>query len=186
MMKLLMTLVITAVVTATATYWLTRQTFDFTDHEPADKPQKPLYWVAPMDPDYRRDGPGKSPMGMDLVPVFDDRDSSGASSRTSVMVSPAVVNNLGVRSATAQRRRWSDPVTTVGHVQFDEEQLLHVHPRVEGWVESLFVRAQGDAVRQGQPLYQLYSPQLINAQEELLLALSRNDPRLLEAAESRV
>ncbi len=63
---------------------------------------------------------------------------------------------------------------------------MHIHPRVEGWIETLYVKAAGDQVKQGEPLYTLYSPQLVNAQEELLLALKRNNAVLIRAAKARL
>jgi len=62
-----------------------------------DTAAEPLYWVAPMDPNYRRDAPGKSPMGMDLIPVY--ADSADAAATGTVRITPAVTNNLGVRTA---------------------------------------------------------------------------------------
>jgi Cu(I)/Ag(I) efflux system membrane fusion protein len=145
-----------------------------------------LYWVAPMDPDYRRDGPGKSPMGMDLVPVYAE-DEAGVDSQPGVVrVPPEVVNNLGVRTARVENRPLRTEIRTVGYVQYDEDRLIHIHPRVEGWIERLFVKAAGDPVVRDQPLYALYSPQLVNAQEELLLALNRDNERLVRAAEERL
>lgn len=144
--------------------------------------ETPLYWVAPMDPDYRRDGPGKSPMGMDLVPVYaDDEDTPGT-----VRISPSVVNNLGVRTAMVELGTFEPLVRTVGHVAFDENQLVHIHPRVEGWIDRLRVTAEGDPVTRGEPLFDLYSPTLVNAQEELVLALNRDNPALIRAALERL
>ncbi len=148
------------------------------------RPAEPLYWVAPMDPDYRRDGPGKSPMGMDLVPVY--ADDSAAASAGLVSIAPEVVNNLGVRTAEVGWRPLEADITTVGYVQYNEDMLIHIHPRLEGWLEKLHVKAAGDPVEQGQPLYELYSPQLVTAQEEYLLALQRNNSVLLQAAEGRL
>ncbi len=147
------------------------------------KPE-PLYWVAPMDPDYRRDGPGKSPMGMDLVPVYAE-DTTGAGQGV-VQIAPEVVNNLGVRTAAARYQALQSAIRTVGYVRYDEDRLIHIHPRVEGWIEKLYVKAAGDPVAAGQPLYDLYSPQLVNAQEELVLALRRDNGRLVQAAEDRL
>lgn len=154
--------------------------------EPANtsKEKKPLYWVAPMDSDYRRDEPGLSPMGMDLVPVYaqdEDSDQAGA-----VTISPAVVNNLGVRTEKVQYKALQSEVKTVGYVQYNQDELTHIHPRVEGWLETLFVKAAGDQVQQGEPLYTLYSPQLVNAQEEFILALNRNNSVLIRAAKARL
>lgn len=145
--------------------------------------RKPLYWVAPMDPDYRRDAPGKSPMGMDLVPVYAENE---ADSPGTVRISPAVVNNLGVRTAEVTRAIFEPQIRTVGHVSFDENQLVHIHPRVEGWIETLAVKAEGDPVTKGAPLFALYSPTLVNAQEELVLALNRDNPDLVRAALERL
>ena len=146
--------------------------------------RKPLYWVAPMDPNYKRDKPGKSPMGMDLIPVYEK--SAGEDEAGTVKISPEVVNNLGVRTATVESGSLNLDVKTVGYVQYDENRLVHISPRVEGWIEKLHVKAAGDPVRQGDPLYTLYSPTLVNAQEELLLALKRDNPVLIGAAVERL
>lgn len=143
---------------------------------------KPLYWVAPMDPDYRRPGPGKSPMGMDLIPVYE----APAAGPGEVVIAPHVEQNLGVRTELAAVRSLEARIRTVGYVGYDEDRLVHLHPRVAGWIETLHVKAEGDPVRAGQPLYSLYSPELVNAQEDLLLALNRGEPRLIESAKSRL
>ncbi len=141
-----------------------------------------LYWVAPMDPNYRRDEPGKSPMGMDLVPVYaGDEDDAG-----SVRIDPTVVANLGVRTAPAARGSLSRRIDTVGYVTYDEETIQHVHTRVDGWVESLAVTATGDPVRAGQRLFELYSPTLVNAQQEYLAAIAGGNSALRRASRERL
>lgn len=153
----------------------------------ADAEKKPLYWVAPMDPNYRRDKPGKSPMGMDLIPVYEDSAGDGPDEGPgTITVAPEVVNNLGVRTATVEHKALKSQIKTVGYVRYDEDQLVHVHPRVEGWIEKLYVKAAGDPVEKGQPLYDIYSPALVNAQEEYLLALDRKNRRLITAARDRL
>ncbi|TMP12156.1 efflux RND transporter periplasmic adaptor subunit [Pseudoalteromonas sp. S3178] len=157
------------------------------DSSAADEQQyaskEPLYWVAPMDSNYKRDEPGLSPMGMDLVPVYkDDANSSPGT----VTISPEVVNNLGVRTSKVQLKTLQSDINTVGYVQYNQDQLIHIHPRVEGWLETLFVKAQGAQVKAGEPLYTLYSPQLVNAQEEFLLAVNRNNTVLIRAAKARL
>jgi len=147
---------------------------------------KPLYWVAPMDSNYRRDKPGKSPMGMDLLPVYASGGGSVDEGPGTIEISPEVVNNLGVRTAQVESRPLTTRIRTVGYVQYDEDHLIHIHPRVEGWIEKLYVKAAGDPVERGQPLYELYSPQLVNAQEEMLLSLKRNNKRLVQAAQDRL
>jgi membrane fusion protein, copper/silver efflux system len=146
--------------------------------------REPLYWVAPMDPDYRRDQPGKSPMGMDLVPVY--ADAAAADDPGVVRISPDVENNLGVRTVVVARELWETDIRTVGYVTFDQDRLLHIHPRVAGWVETLHVKASGDPVSPGQALYELYAPELVNAQEEFLLATKRNNALLVDAARDRL
>ena len=147
---------------------------------------KPLYWVAPMDPNYRRDQPGKSPMGMDLIPVYDKEKSTNDAGPGTITIEPHVVNNLGVRMATVEKKVLEEKIFTVGYVKFDENKLIHIHPRVSGWVDKLYVKSTGDPVSVGQPLYSLYSPELVNAQEELILALNRSNSRLVKAAEDRL
>lgn len=144
----------------------------------------PLYWVAPMDSSYRRDGPGKSPMGMDLVPVYPK--VAGDSGPGTVWISPSVVNNLGVRTDKVIRDTWHSEIRTVGYVSYNEDKLIHIHPRVAGWVETLYVKAAGNPVTADQPLYDLYSPELVNAQEEMLLAVKRQNRQLIQAAQARL
>ncbi len=147
--------------------------------------REPLYWVAPMDPNFRRDKPGKSPMGMDLVPVYEE-DEAAADAPGTVRISPAVENNLGVRTATVERRKLPREVRTVGYVGYDEDRLHHVHLRVEGWIEKLGVTSAGDAVRRGQVLFDLYAPDIVNAQEEMFLARQSGEADLLRSARRKL
>jgi len=142
-----------------------------------------LYWKAPMDPNYRRDEPGKSPMGMALLPVYADEvdDVPGT-----VKVDATMVNNLGVRTAEAQQGVLLRRIETVGYVGYDEDTLMHVHLRVDGWIENLSVTTTGDAVRKGQVLFELYSPTLVNAQEEFLVALRSQNMALAKASRERL
>lgn len=142
-----------------------------------------LYWVAPMDAGYRRDEPGKSPMGMDLVPVYADEVDGQPGV---VAIDATIVNNLGVRTAKAQRGELSRRIETVGYVAYDEDTVQHVHTRVDGWIERLATKATGDAVEKGQLLFELYSPTLVNAQEEYLIALRSANKLLLKASKERL
>ena len=147
---------------------------------------KPLYWVAPMDPTYRRDEPGKSPMGMDLVPVFENAGSNDGAGVVSI--SPVVQNNLGVRTELVKVGPFRNSIRTVGYVRFDEDRLIHMHPRISGWIDVLNVKTQGEFIEEGQPIYSIYSPELVNAQEELLIAMSRETarPTLVQSSEERL
>ena len=148
--------------------------------------KQPLYWVAPMDPNYRRDKPGLSPMGMDLIPVYEQDETSHSEGPGTINISPDVINNLGVRTGRVERKPLHTEILTVGYVKYDEDHLVHIHPRVSGWVEKLFVKAAGDPVKKGEPLYALYSPELVNAQEEFLLAVKGKNTHLIQASEDRL
>ncbi|KGJ90879.1 efflux RND transporter periplasmic adaptor subunit [Colwellia psychrerythraea] len=156
-----------------------------TDHN-ASSEKQPLYWVAPMDANYRRDKPGKSPMGMDLIAYYGGDGAGPDEGAGTIRISANVINNLGVRTVNAEVKTLHTQIDTVGYVTYDEDSLVHIHPRVEGWIEKLYVKAIGDPVKKGQPLYNIYSPELVNAQEEFLLALDRKNRRLITAAENRL
>ena len=147
---------------------------------------KPLYWVAPMDANYRRDKPGLSPMGMELIPYYGNTSGANDEGPGTIRINPNVVNNLGVRTAKVVKKALHFEINTVGNVTYDEDKLVHVHSRIEGWIEKLFVKAIGDKVEKNQPLYSIYSPALVNAQEELLLVLKRNNKSLISAAKDRL
>jgi Cu(I)/Ag(I) efflux system membrane fusion protein len=136
-----------------------------------------------MDANYRRDKPGKSPMGMELVPVYADEASGDGSS---VTIAPEVVQNLGVRTAVAERSRLWRGIDTVGYVDYDESKVSHIHLRTEGWVEDLAVESEGERVKKGQRLFNLYSPELVNAQEEFVQALNVGNQGLISASRSRL
>jgi len=134
-----------------------------------------------MDPGYRRDGPGKSPMGMDLVPVYAD-DGDG---RT-VTIAPEIVQNLGVRTTRSERSRLWRGIDTVGYVDYDESKVSHIHLRTEGWLERLYVESEGERVSRGQRLFDLYAPELVNAQEEYVQALQLGNRDLAQASRERL
>jgi len=142
-----------------------------------------LYWVAPMDPNYRRDKPGKSPMGMDLVPVY--ADGAGGDD-AGIAVSSAVRQTLGVRTAKSERGEFARRLDTVGYTAWDESTVAMYHPRAEGWLESFGIASVGDRVKAGQVLYTLFSPKLTSAQQELLSARASGNASLTRAARDRL
>jgi RND family efflux transporter MFP subunit len=145
-----------------------------TDNEnPQEKKRKIKYWVAPMDPNYIRHEPGKSPMGMDLVPVYEDEDEK--SSEGVISIDPVTVQNIGVRTAPVSRGWLHKSIRTVGRITYDEKNVEHIHTKVSGWVEELYVDTTGEEVRRGQELLSLYSPELVATQEEYLQALTYRD-----------
>jgi len=146
--------------------------------------RKVLYWKAPMDPNFRSDKPGKSPMGMDLVPVYANGSGTGATS--DVKIDPAVVNNLGVRTAEVQQGALSHRIEAVGYVGYDENTVTSINTRADGWVEKLGVKSIGDTVRPGQLLYALFSPKLATAEREYLTALASGSKTLIRASRERM
>ncbi|MBE4589069.1 efflux RND transporter periplasmic adaptor subunit [Vibrio navarrensis] len=154
-----------------------------TDNKASHEPQ---YWVAPMDPNYKRDKPGKSPMGMDLIPVYAD-DLAGANDKPrTVKIDPSVENNLGVKTAAVELAKLSPRIETVGYIAFDESQLWQTNVRVSGWVEKLYINAVGEQVKKGDVLFTLYSPELVKAQEELLNAKRTGRDGLVKGATERL
>jgi len=142
------------------------------------------YWVAPMDANYRRDKPGQSPMGMDLVPVYEEADSN--SEEGTVMISSAVENNLGVRTARVVKGEFHLNIKSLGSVQANEDALWQINSRVSGWIEELYVKSVGIEVKKGQKLYALYSPELVKAQESLLNAVQLNRSALVASSKTRL
>jgi Cu(I)/Ag(I) efflux system membrane fusion protein/cobalt-zinc-cadmium efflux system membrane fusion protein len=128
-----------------------------------------LYWQAPMNPTEIYDSPGKSAMGMDLVPVY--ADEAGKESGGTVSIDPATVQNMGVRSAPVERIDFTRSIRTVGEVEYDEEALYLVNTKISGWIEKLHVDYLGASVEKGDPLLEIYSPELVATQQDYLLAL---------------
>lgn len=143
-----------------------------------------LYWVAPMDANFRREQPGKSPMGMDLIPVYAGEDTQDDPS--TVTLSAAEINAIGVRTAVAQMNNISQTIETVGFVGYDEHLTSHVHTRVEGWIEELTVRAVGDRVNKGDILFEMFSTVIGSASAEHIRALDGDDQRIIEISRNRL
>ncbi len=148
-----------------------------------------LVYQSGMHPWIVEDAPGQCPIcGMDLVPV----QVSGAAPGT-VEIDAVTMQNIGVRTAPVQIQAISRSLRATGVFEASERARTAVSLKVGGWVERLYVNAEGDRVRRGQPLLELYSPQLVSTQEEYLLALRTRDllgseegERLVEAARRRL
>ncbi|PHR58029.1 MAG: efflux transporter periplasmic adaptor subunit [Robiginitomaculum sp.] len=151
-----------------------------------DAPAKTvLYWKAPMDPNFRSDQPGTSPMGMDLVPVYAGSET-GADDRNLVRINPTVQNNIGVRIAPVVRDDFSRDIDTIGFIQIDDENRANIDVRSEGWIEKLYVQSMGERIAKGRPLFDLYSKPLVTAQEEYLQARRIGRDSLIRAAKGRL
>ncbi|MEA1052054.1 efflux RND transporter periplasmic adaptor subunit [Lamprobacter modestohalophilus] len=139
--------------------------------EHAAKHLDPKY-VCPMHPQIIRDEEGTCPIcGMDLVKKLMDPLTG---KYPEVALTSAVVQTLGVRTAAVERGTLWKYIETLGRIAYDETRLAHVHPRAAGWIESLSLRAEGEPVRAGQELAELYAPAILNAQVDFLLAQDRN------------
>jgi Cu(I)/Ag(I) efflux system membrane fusion protein len=140
---------------------------DDTALEHAKKHLDPKY-VCPMHPQIIKDQPGTCPIcGMDLVERMLDPMTG---KRPQVALTSAVVQTLGVRTAQVERGTLWKYISTVGRIEYDETRLAHVHPRASGWIESLELRAEGEPVKRGQQLAELYAPDILSAQVDFLLS----------------
>jgi Cu(I)/Ag(I) efflux system membrane fusion protein/cobalt-zinc-cadmium efflux system membrane fusion protein len=161
--------------------------------------KKIKYWTSPMDPTYIRNEPGKSPMGMDLVPVYEEEGEEKEPTST-IRIDPVTMQNMGVRLGRVERKTLVKDIRTVGYIAYDERKIFTVNTKFNGWIEKLYVDFVGDTVKKGQPLFDIYSPELVTAQEEYLLALEQYNSlatssyprvrdgakRLLKAANTRL
>jgi len=135
--------------------------------------KKIKYWAAPMDPTYIRNEPGKSPMGMDLVPVYAE-DGEEKEPASTIRIDPVTIQNMGVRLGRVKRKPLSKYIRAFGNITYDERLIYTVNTKFNGWIEKLYVNFIGETVKKGQPLFEIYSPELVTAQEEYLLALQQN------------
>ncbi len=140
-------------------------------------------YVCPMHPQIIRDAPGNCPLcGMTLVKKSVEQKSSPPQEKTPsdskqspmVTISPAVVQNMGVRLAPVKYGTLTRDIKTVGYVAYNEDALVHIHSRASGWVEKLLVKTEGDLVKENQILLELYSPEILNAQVDFLIATQLN------------
>ncbi|MFO7971984.1 MAG: efflux RND transporter periplasmic adaptor subunit [Desulfobacterales bacterium] len=135
--------------------------------------KKIKYWQAPMNPSYIRNEPGKSPMGMDLVPVYEEEGEEKEPAST-IRIDPVTMQNMGVRLGRVERKPLVKNIRTVGNITYDETKIYTVNTKLNGWIEKLYVNFVGEKVKKGQRLFDIYSPELVTAQEEYLLALQQN------------
>ena len=133
--------------------------------------EKPLFYRNSMNPSVTSPVPAKDAMGMDYVAVYAS-DNEGEAVLGTVKIDPVVVQNIGIRTAVAKKESMSRTVRASGRVDFDEEKMARLHPKVEGWIEELKVDKTGETVKKGDILVSIYSPKLVSTQQEYLLALN--------------
>lgn len=136
--------------------------------------KSPKFYRNPMGAPDTSPVPKKDSMNMDYIPVCEDEGGQVAGT---VQISLDKVQRLGVRTEEVQERALSRTVRTFASLQYDEREQYVVAPKFGGWIEKLLVNATGDVVKRGQPLFEVYSPELNVLQQEYLLARGMGGPQ---------
>jgi len=136
---------------------------------------KILYWFDPMHPAYKSDKPGIAPdCGMTLVPKYAEDRSMTKMPMGTVTIAPEKQLLAGVRTAVVQRKLVVRDISTTAQIIADESRVAHIHVKVAGYIDRVYVDFVGQLVKKGQPLFTLYSPDLVSTQEEYLIAKRGN------------
>ena len=136
----------------------------------ASAERKIKYYKSTMMPGETSPHPGKDSMGMDMVPVYEEA-AGGAGESALISIDPVTIQNMGIRTEAVTRGPLRKVIRTVGIIDYDETALTDVTVKYKGWIEKLFVDSTGQEVKQGEPLFEIYSPDLVSAQNEYLIAL---------------
>lgn len=150
-------------------YWLGSRASSPPQVAAAKAERKVLYYRNPMGLPDTSPVPKKDAMGMDYVPVYEGGEESSSGSQ--IVLSTDKVQKLGVKSEPAVMRTLDRTLRAVGRIEVDERRTFVVAPKFEGWVERLNVNTTGQSVAKGQPLFEVYSPELLSAQRERTLAV---------------
>jgi len=161
-----------------------------TDESTGEKGEKAIaYWRAPMNPSEIYDRPGKSSIGVDLIPVYEDELVGGVE----IKIDPVTQQNMGVRTTIVEKGPLVHTIRTYGHITYDETRMSEISPKFNGWTEKLYADFTGQQVEKDQPLFSIYSPELLTAQEEYLSAYrnekhnpSKNAKNMLKSARIRL
>lgn len=144
---------------------------DHSQHQAAGE-RKVAYWYDAMNPGYKSDKPGTAPDGMQLVPMYQDElEKMKDMPPGTVMLTPDKQQLIGVRTGQVQVADMSRTLRTVGRVETDQTKIAHIHAKFQGWIDEVYVDFVGKLVRKGQPLFSIYSPELLATQQEYLIAL---------------
>ena len=133
-------------------------------------------WTCPMHPHVLQHEPGSCPVcGMALVPRRGSSEvaaaSAGKSDRPVVAIDPVVLQKMNVRTAAVERRDLREEIRTVGYLEYDQDRMVTVTTKFSGWIETVYVNYIGEPVAEGQPLFEIYSPELVQTERELLSAI---------------
>ena len=140
-------------------------------HKPQQK-RKILFYRNPMNPTVTSPVPMKDDMGMDYVPVYADEAAGTQSSGATVSIDPAVVQDMNVVTQVVKRGRLTREIRTVGYLEYDQQKMVSVTTKYPGWIEKVYVNYVGEPVRKGQPLFEIYSPELVQTEQDLLSAIA--------------
>jgi membrane fusion protein, copper/silver efflux system len=134
--------------------------------------RKVLFWYDPMHPAYKSDKPGIAPdCGMELVPKYADEDTGTKTMPVgTVKIAPDKQQLIGVRTSKVEREPLLRSVRTTGQIAADETRIGHVHVKISGYIDKVYVDSVGQLVKKGQPLFTVYSPDLVATEEEYLIA----------------
>ena len=151
--------------------------------------RKIKYYKSTMNPGETSPQPGKDSMGMDMMPVYE----GAANESQTIAIDPSTIQTMGIRTAEVTRGPLRRLIRTVANVDYDETALADVTTKYKGWIEKLYVDATGALVNPGDPLFEIYSPELYSAQTEYLAALSAGpgapsaeDHALLDSARTKL
>jgi RND family efflux transporter MFP subunit len=130
-----------------------------------------LFYRNPMDPTITSPVPMKDSMGMDYAPVYADAAEAASGGGATVTIDPGFVQNINVLTEVVQRGDMEREIRTVGYLEYDQQKMVSVTTKFSGWIEKVYVNYVGEPVRKGQPLFEIYSPELVQTEQELLSAL---------------
>lgn len=152
------------------------------NNDPEDNAKKvPLYWIDTMEPTVHYNKPGKSAMGMELIPVY-SKPTTSTDLKNTITLPRAYIDNLGVVSVPVMSGNLDNSINTYAYVEPAETNIAYVTVYANGWVRKLLVRSVGSPIKKGQLLAQIYSPIIINAEEEYLMANQSGNKVLAAAA----
>lgn len=151
------------------------------DKQPSGADRKIKYYKSTMMLGEISQTPRKDSMGMDMVPVYEGEEETNA-----IDVDPATVQKMGVRTAVVTKGPLRQIIRTVGTIDYNETALADVTTKFRGWIEKLYVDSTGKQVRKGEPLFEIYSPELYTAQNEYVLALNQGSGGLRASARQKL
>lgn len=163
------------VVGAGGGYWFAAQRVEMASAGTAPDTPQPVFYRHPMTPEITSPVPAKDDMGMDYIPVYADSGAASDGPPGTVQIDPVTVRSIGVRTALAERRTLTRTIQTLGRVEYDEQRITRLHPKIEGWIDELYVETTGEQIVENHILMNIYSPRLVVTQQEYLLALSNRE-----------